>query len=92
MGAETSASPMVLPPRKRQFDPNRPTVKFHAQRINIFSCYFLVANKKVTKEYCQKPSVSTQVPDLLVSCSHNVISRTCTEHVFPLPSRFARSP
>ena len=50
MGAETSASEMVLPPRKRHFAPNRPTVKFHAQGIILFSCYFLVANKKVTKE------------------------------------------
>ena len=51
----SSASEMVLPPRKRQFAPNRPTVKFHAQSINLFSCYFLVANKKVTKEVARNP-------------------------------------
>ena len=88
----SSTSEMVLPPRKKHFAPNRPTVSHYAQSINPFSCYFLVANKKVAKEYCQKPSVSTKVPDLLVSCSHNVRSRTCTEHVLPLPSRLARSP
>ena len=92
MGAETSAPEMVLPPQKRHFAPNKPTVSLSSQGINLFSCYFLVANKKVTKEYCQKPSVSTEVSDLLVSYSHNVRHRTCTEHVFPLPSRFARSP
>ena len=91
VGAETSAPPMVLPPRKRQFAPNRPTVKFRAQGIYIFSCYFLVANQKVTKENCQKPSVSTHgsgPPCLMFAqCQKSHVHGTCTSPPEPFRSQ-----